>query len=100
VDNRAAAEALRGASIGVTRDALPPPGERQFYQVDLIGLAVRNLEGVELGTVLHFMDTPGNAVMVVGGEREQYWLPATPRHLRSVDLTAGQIVVDWPAVLE
>jgi 16S rRNA processing protein RimM len=99
VEGRTAAQALRGASIEVLRDALPPPGERQFYRADLIGLAVRNLEGAELGKVLHFMEVPAHAVMVVRGERD-HWIPATPRHLRSVDLAAGQIVVDWPALLE
>ncbi len=99
VDDAAAAAALRGASIEVLRDALPPPGDRQFYQADLIGLEVRNLEGVELGKVLHFMEAPANAVMVVRGARD-HWVPATPHHLRSVDLAAGRIVVDWPAVLE
>jgi 16S rRNA processing protein RimM len=99
VEGRSAAAALRGAAIEVVRDALPPPGDRQFYQVDLIGLTVSNLEGIELGRVLHFLEAPGNAVMVVRGERE-HWVPATPRHVRSVDLAAGRIVVDWPAVLE
>ncbi len=99
VDDRTAAEALRGATIEVAREALPPPGERQFYQADLIGLAVWNLEGEELGVVRHFVDAPAGALMVVRGERE-HWIPAAPRHLRSVDLGAGRIVVDWPAVLE
>jgi 16S rRNA processing protein RimM len=99
VEDRGAAAGLRGASIEVMRDALPPPGERQFYRADLMGLAVRNLEGVELGKVLHFVEGPANAVMVVRGERD-HWIPATPRHLRRVDLAAGRIVVDWPAVLE
>lgn len=98
VEDPAAAVALRGATIEVVREALPPPGERQFYQADLIGLAVRNLEGVELGRVLHFIEAPASPVMVVRGERE-HWVAATPRHLRSVDLAAGVIVVDWPAVL-
>jgi 16S rRNA processing protein RimM len=99
VDDRASAAALRGASIEVPRDVLPPPGERQFYRADLIGLTVWNLDGVELGKVLHFIEVPGGAVMVVGGQGE-HWVPATPRHLRSVDLAGGRIVVDWPAVLE
>ncbi len=99
VEDRTAAAGLRGASIEVTRDALPPPGERQFYRADLMGLAVRNLEGVELGKVLHFVEGPASAVMVVRGERD-HWIPATPQHVRRVDLEAGRIVVDWPAVLE
>lgn len=99
IDDRTAAEALRGASIEVAREALPPPGKRSFYRTDLIGLAVRNLEGVALGVVQHFVESPAGALMVVRGERE-HWIPAQPMHLRSVDLTGGRIVVDWPAVLE
>lgn len=99
IDDRTAAEALRGASIEVERKALPPPGERQFYQADLLGLAVWNLDGAQLGQVQHFVDAPTGAVMVVRGERE-HWIPAVPRHLRSVDLGAGRIVVDWPEGLE
>jgi len=98
VKDRTAAEALRGASIEVAREALPPVGERQFYRVDLIGLEVRNLEGEALGVLQHFVEAPAGPLMVVRGERE-YWIPAAPRHLRSVDLRARRIVVDWPAVL-
>ncbi len=99
VDDRTAAEALCGATVEVPREALPPPGERQFYRADLIGLAVSNLDGEALGVVQHFVDAPAGAVMVVRGERE-HWIPAAPRHLRSVDLAAGRVIVDWPAVLE
>ena len=99
VEDRTAAEALRGASIEVARKALPPAGERQFYRADLVGLAVWNLEGEALGVVQHFVEAPAGALMVVRGERE-HWIPAAPRHLRSVDLGARRIVVDWPAVLE
>jgi len=96
VEDRTAAAALAGAAIEVARSALPRPGKRQFYRVDLIGLAVRNEQGAELGTVAHFIDTPANAVMVVQGDRER-WIPATPRHIRKVDLSAGWVAVDWPA---
>lgn len=99
IGDREAAAALRGGRIEVARHELPPAGERQFYQVDLIGLRVRNLEDVELGVVQHFVDAPANSVMVVRGKRE-HWVPATRRHLREVDLQAGTITVDWPAELD
>ena len=99
VDDRTAAEALRGASIEVAREALPPPGERQFYRADLIGFEVWNLEGEALGVLRHFVDGPTGALMVVGGGRE-HWIPAAPPHLHSVDLGARRIVVDWPAALD
>ena len=67
-----------------------------LFRSDLIGLPVRNLEGVQLGKVSYFLETPTGPMMVVQGERE-YWVPAVPKHLSKVDLAAGWIVVDWSA---
>jgi 16S rRNA processing protein RimM len=96
VEDRDRAATLTGAVIEVDREQLPPTGEREYYQADLIGLPVRNLEGVELGKVSYFLETPTGPMMVVQGERE-YWVPAVPKHLSKVDLAAGWIVVDWSA---
>jgi 16S rRNA processing protein RimM len=96
IEDRDRAAALTGAVIEVDREQLPPTGEREYYQADLIGLPVRNLEGVELGKVSYFLETPTGPMMVVQGESE-YWVPAVPKHLSKVDLAAGWIVVDWSA---
>lgn len=96
IEDRDRAAALTGAVIEVDRAELPPTGEREYYQADLIGLPVRNLEGVELGKVDYFVESPTGPMMIVKGERE-YWIPAVPQHLRKVDLAAGSIEVDWPA---
>jgi len=101
VASREGAAAFTGAVVEVERAALPPAGEHEYYRADLVGLAVRNLEGVSLGTVSHFVDAPGGAVMVAkepGGK--EHWVLASPRHLRTVDLVQRMIVVDWPAELE
>jgi 16S rRNA processing protein RimM len=94
IEDRDRAAALNGAVIEVERAELPPTGEREYYQADLLGLVVRNLDGPELGRVGYFLDTPTGPMMVVKGERE-YWIPAVPKHLRKVDLAAGLILVDW-----
>jgi 16S rRNA processing protein RimM len=100
VEDRDQAARLQGAMIRVARSALPRLRKREFYQADLVGLGVTNLEGVALGTVDHFVETPGGSVMVVRGESGvEHWVPATRAHLRKVDVTAGQIQVDWPATL-
>jgi 16S rRNA processing protein RimM len=99
VDDRTAAAALRGASVEVARAELPPPGRRQFYRADLIGLEVRNLEDAVLGRVAYFVEAPAGALMVVQGARE-HWIPAVPPHLRAVDLAGGRIVVEWPDELQ
>ncbi len=96
VDDRGAAEGLRGASLCVRRDELPRRAAREFYRADLIGCEVVDLGGTSLGTVQYFVETPEQALMVVRGAKE-IWVPAVPKHLRRVDLQARRIVVDWDA---
>jgi 16S rRNA processing protein RimM len=96
VEDRDAAQALKGAQIGVPRSELPPREDKDFYRADLIGCEVMNLEGKRLGVVRHFVEIPAHALMVVRGEKE-YWVPAVPQHLRRVDLQARRIIVDWDA---
>jgi 16S rRNA processing protein RimM len=62
----------------------------------LIGCEVVNLEGVGLGIVQHFIETPAQVLMVVRGARE-YWIPAVPLHVRRVDLQARRVIVEWDA---
>jgi len=95
IEDRDRAAALNGAVIEVARAELPPTGEREYYQADLLGLMVRNLDGAELGKVDYFADTLTGPMMVVKGTRE-FWIPAVPKHLSKVDLAAGLILVDWP----
>ena len=101
IEDRDQAARLQGAMIRVARSVLPKLRKREFYQADLVGLGVTNLEGVALGAVDHFSETPAGSVMVVRGAKgEEHWVPATREHLAKVDLSAGQIVVDWPATLD
>ena len=95
VDERDGAARLTGQMILVERELLPPAEGREHYRDDLVGFEVKNVEGVLLGAVDHFLDTPGNAVMVIKGERE-YLVPVTLEHLRSVDKDTRKVVVDWP----
>src|SRR5437868_12206416 len=51
VDDRAAAEGLRGSLVEVDRAALPPIGDGEYYHADLLGLACVDPAGETLGTV-------------------------------------------------
>ena len=51
VNDRNAAEALRGSLVEVERSALPPLEEGEYYHSDLVGLPCFDSEGVELGRV-------------------------------------------------
>ena len=52
VTNRTEAEALRGTTLAVPRDALPPLAEGEYYHVDLLGLPAVTTEGEALGEVI------------------------------------------------
>lgn len=97
IEDRTAAAALTGAVIEVERASLPPPGDREYYCADLEGCEVENLEGVKLGTLVHFVAGHEALMMVVRHpEGSECWVPAVPRHLRKVDLSRRQVWVDWP----
>ena len=95
IDERDAASRLSGQLVLIDREELPPTSGREHYRADLVGFEVKNVEGALLGVIDHFVDTPGNAVMVIKGARE-HWVPVSAQHLRSVDPFARAIVVDWP----
>ena len=97
VGDRDAAAALAGAEIAVMRSDLPATEEGEYYWSDLEGLSVRNLAGRELGRVAYLFATGANDVMVVRGERERLLPFVQGTVVREVDLTSGEIRVDWDA---
>jgi 16S rRNA processing protein RimM len=96
VADRDAIEAMRGTEIYVPRSALPPPGPGEFYWVDLEGLRVVNVEGVDFGTVSHLFATGANDVLVArDGERERMIPFVQPQYVTGVDFDTGVVTVDW-----
>lgn len=95
------AQALVGAVVEIARSELPPTRAREYYRADLVGLAVRNREGAELGVLEYFVDGPHGASMVIrSAHAADHWVPATPEYLWKVDLQARLIEVDWPLEAE
>ena len=97
IEDKDAADALRGTEVLVPRSALPPPAEGEFYWVDLEGLRVVNAEGTDFGIVSHLFSTGANDVLVAQGERERMIPFVLPDYIRSVDFEAGVVTVDWDA---
>jgi 16S rRNA processing protein RimM len=96
VDDREQAAALIGNDIYVSREQLPAPAKDEYYWVDLEGMEVVTTEDVKLGRVSHLFATGANDVVVVrDGERERLIPFVQGSYVRSVDLSAGRMVVDW-----
>lgn len=104
--DRDAALLLRGARVYVSRAEFPAPAADEYYWVDLIGLDVANEAGVELGKVANLIDNGAQSVLRVtyastdkdgkpaAGER---LIPFVGVFVKTVDLAAKRIVVDWEA---
>ena len=94
-DDRDTAAQFKGSHIGVQREHQPQPGEDDYYWHDLVGLRVETIQGMELGTIDHLIETGSNDVLVVRGERERLIPFIRGQVVLSIDLAAGVIRVDW-----
>lgn len=101
VDDRDAAEALRGARVFVPRSSFPTANPDEYYWVDLIGLPVVNREGVDLGTVKELLSTGPQTVLVLDyeadGKPQERMIPFVSAYVDAVDLPGKRITVDWQA---
>lgn len=92
VDDRSAAEALRGSLVEVDRAALPPLDEGEYYHADLIGMTCVSLEGAPLGSVVAVENFgAGDLLEVEDGEGRRALIPFRQG---IADLADGRIVLD------
>lgn len=96
IDDRDIAFRLKGKPVAVPREELPEAEDGEYYWSDLAGLAVENLQDVQLGTIEALFETGANDVMVVKGERERL-IPFIDQVVKEVDLAAKRMRVDWDA---
>jgi 16S rRNA processing protein RimM len=104
LDDRNAAEALRGVRIFLPRSSFPVASKDEYYWVDLIGLQVVNREGVALGCVRDLMATGPHSVLCVeyAESREdgssvttERMIPFVAAYVDAVDIAGKCITVDW-----
>lgn len=99
VDDRSAAEALRGARIFVARSSFPTAAADEYYWVDLIGLDVVNRQDEPMGSVKELLSTGVQTVLVLeyqqDGKTCERMIPFVAAYVDDVDLKARRIRVDW-----
>ncbi|MEM0942449.1 MAG: ribosome maturation factor RimM [Pseudomonadota bacterium] len=96
VGTREEAEALKGTRLYAPREALPSLPDDEFYHADLIGLAVVDPGGAELGRVHAVWDHGAGDMLEITGGPEPLMLPFTREVVPTLDLAAGRIVADPP----
>ena len=97
VTTREAAEALKGTELFVARDALPKPGDEEFYHADLIGLEAKDGEGRILGTVaaLHNYGA-GDVIEIARPDGDSVLMAFTRETVPTIDIPGGRIIVAVP----
>ena len=91
IDDRSAAESLRGQLIEVDRAALPPLAEGEYYHADLIGLPCVDRDGAPVGTVIAVENFGAGDLLELeadGGKRSL--IPFKPG---IADLAEGRVVL-------
>ncbi len=102
VDDRNAAEAMRGTKLYVERGVLPEASEKEWYEADLIGLAAVGRDGRDWGKVLAFNDFGAGLTMEVSGgsaSKQSVMVTFNDEAVPEIDVEGGKVVVDPPAGL-
>lgn len=92
------ADALRGTRLYARRDQLPSLPDDEFYHADLIGLAVFDTGGAELGRVKSVLNHGAGDLLEIHGPglKSTALLPFTRDAVPTVDLASGRIIADPP----
>ncbi|MGH7231504.1 MAG: ribosome maturation factor RimM [Nitrospiraceae bacterium] len=80
------AAAFRGGWIKIPEDRVPPLPAGQYYEFQLIGMAVSDETGRTLGTLDEILHTGSNPVFVVRGNGREVLVPGTREVIASVNM--------------
>jgi 16S rRNA processing protein RimM len=94
VDDRDAADALRGQPVEVEREAVPL-AQGEFFLADLPGCDVVTVRGEPLGKVDRVIAGAQDVMAIVDATHERL-LPIVSAFVVSVDVGARRVVVDPP----
>lgn len=105
VTDREVAEALKGATVQVSRSDFPELPEDEYYWTDLIGLDTVNLQGEALGKVTDMLHNGAQSILRItpvpdpnaapDAKAPERLVPFVDQYVKTVDLPARLITLDW-----
>lgn len=98
VETKEDGDALRGVRLFAHRDQLPSLPDDEYYHADLMGLAVFDTGGTQLGRVKSVQNHGASDLLEIEGPgiKGTVLLPFTLAAVPTVDLASGRIIVDPP----
>jgi 16S rRNA processing protein RimM len=100
ISSRSAAEKLVNIKLYVPRGRLPEPAaDDEFYHADLVGLAVVDRAGLEIGSVVavHNFGAGDLIELRLNASNKTELVPFDEATVPEIDLAAGRLVVELPA---
>ena len=93
IDDRDAADGLRGAPVWMPAEKMGKLPEGEYYWREIIGLQVVTEEGRKLGRIEAVFPTGSNDVYVCREGEREILLPAVDEVVRRIDTGSGVMVV-------
>jgi 16S rRNA processing protein RimM len=96
VNDRDAAETLRGGGLYIEKSRLPTLEDDHFYWFELIGMEVYTEDGRFLGRLASILPTGSNDVYVVHHAGQETLIPALASVVKRIDTAARRMEVILP----
>lgn len=97
VEDRDAADALRGLEVVVPPEALPELPDDEIYLHEIVGFACVLPDGTPVGELEGFMDSPGQDLWVIrAADGREILFPAHDESVVAIDEEQRRIVIDPP----
>ncbi len=98
VDDRTAADALRGMLFVVDSESLPPSDDDSYYDHELEGLEVRLTDGAVVGEVTEVLHSAAGELLSVraADDGREILIPFVTAIVPTVSIADGLVVIDPP----
>lgn len=97
IDDRDDADTLRSLFVMVDLEHAVPLEEGEFYLYQLIGITVKQQDGVTLGQIIDVLETGANDVYVVDSPQYgEVLIPVTDETIIKTDVESGEMIVRLP----
>lgn len=95
VENREQADKLKGAFVYIPADALPPPGEDEYYWHQVVGVRVLLQDGSEIGLIKEVSNAGAHDLWLVKGPQgKEALIPVIDEVVLEMDLAQGRVVIE------
>ncbi len=101
VTDRTTAEALRGTTVLVPGEDLPPLGADEYWHHEVLGFTVETVAGEPIGTITATMHNGLHDVWEVRADGHEHLIPVVAEVVRAIDKEARRVRIEpLPGLLD